>query len=173
MGLVCAFSRIISRAMLQNMQALDGYDLRLLDALQRDGSLSRSDLAQKVGLSESQAARRRQALERAGLIKRYRAELDAGALGFSLTAFVHVKLHGHSKGNAKRFADLVRKTLSILEAHAVTGDFDYLLKARVADLQGLQRLINEVLLAHPTVDRVRSEIVLETLREDQLLELRS
>src|SRR5262249_50717599 len=74
--------------------------------------------------------------------------------------------------NAKRFADLVRKTLSILEAHAVTGDFDYLLKARVADLQGLQRLINDVLLAHPTVDRVRSEIVLETLREDQLLELR-
>ena len=158
--------------MLETMQALDPYDLRLLDALQRDSAMSRAELAAKVGLSESQAARRRQALERAGLIRRYRAELDANALGFSLTAFVHVKLHAHSKGNAKRFADLVKKTLSILEAHAVAGDFDYLLKARVADLHGLQRLINDVLLAHPTVDLVRSEIVLETLREDELLDLR-
>jgi len=158
--------------MLESMQALDSYDLRLLDALQRDSAVSRAKLAGKVGLSESQVARRRQALEQAGLIRRYRAELDASALGFSLTAFIHVKLHGHSKGNATRFADLVRKTLSILEAHAVAGEFDYILKARVADLHGLQRLINDVLLAHPTVDLVRSEIVIETLREDELLELR-
>jgi len=157
--------------MLQNMQLFDRYDLRLLDALQRDSALTRAELAETVGLSESQAARRRHALEKTGLIRRYRAELDAKVLGFSVTAFVHVKLHDHSKGNAKRFADLVRKTLSILEAHAVTGDFDYLLKARVADLEGLQRLISEVLLAHPTVDRVRSEIVLEILRDDQLLVL--
>ena len=158
--------------MLANMQTLDRYDLRLLDALQRDSTMSRAELAEKVGLSESQAARRRQVLERSGLIRRYRAELDSKALGFPLTAFVHVKLHDHSKGNAKRFADLVKKTVSILEGHAVTGDFDYLLKARVADLEGLQRLISDVLLAHPTVDRVRSEIVLETLREDQLLDIR-
>jgi DNA-binding Lrp family transcriptional regulator len=83
-----------------------------------------------------------------------------------------VKLHGHSKGNSKRFADLAGKTVGILEAHAVTGDFDYLLKVRVIDLQCLQRLINDVLLAHSAVDRVRSEIVLETLREDQLLDIR-
>lgn len=154
------------------MQTLDHHDLRLLDLLQRDSAQSRMELADKVGLSESQVARRRLALEEAGLIRRYRAELDARAIGLTVTAFVHVKLHGHSKGNSKRFADLAGKTLGILEAHAVTGDFDYLLKVRVADLQGLQRLINDVLLAHTAVDRVRSEIVLETLREDQLLDIR-
>lgn len=158
--------------MTENMQNLDRYDLRLLDLLQRDSALSRVEIAEKVGLSESQVARRRLALEEAGVIRRYRAELDDRAIGLAVTAFVHVKLHGHSKGNSKRFADLTGKTLGILEAHAVTGDFDYLLKVRVTDLQGLQRLINDVLLAHTAVDRVRSEIVLETLREDQLLDIR-
>ena len=158
--------------MTENMQNLDHHDLRLLDLLQHDSALSRVELADKVGLSESQVARRRLALEEAGLIRRYRAELDARAIGLAVTAFVHVKLHGHSKGNSKRFADLAGKTLGILEAHAVTGDFDYLLKVRVTDLQGLQRLINDVLLAHTAVDRVRSEIVLETLREDQMLDIR-
>jgi DNA-binding Lrp family transcriptional regulator len=81
------------------------------------------------------------------------------------------ELHSHSTGNSG-FAELVRETLGLLEAHAVTGDFDYLLKVRVADLQALQRLISDGLLAHTAVDRVRSEIVLETLREDQLLDLR-
>ena len=157
--------------MTENMQNLDSLDLRLVDMLQRNASLSRAELAEKVGLSESQVARRRQALEQAGVIRRVRAEIDARAVGLTVTAFVHVKLHGHSKGNSRRFAELVRKTLGLLEAHAVTGDFDYLLKVRVADLQALQQLINDVLLAHTAVDRVRSEIVLETLREDQLLDL--
>lgn len=158
--------------MTENMQNLDHHDLRILDLLQRDSALSRLEIADKVGLSESQVARRRLALEEAGLIRRYHAELDARAIGLAVTAFVHVKLHGHSKGNSKRFADLAGKTVGILEAHAVTGDFDYLLKVRVIDLQCLQRLINDVLLAHSAVDRVRSEIVLETLREDQLLDIR-
>ena len=151
---------------------MDEFDRKILGVLQRDSGLSRSELASAVGLSESQVVRRRQALEQAGVIRRYRADLDARALGFAVTAFVHVKLHGHSKGNSKRFAELAGKTLGILEAHAVTGDFDYLLKVRVIDLQGLQLLINDVLLAHTAVDRVRSEIVLETLREDQLLDIR-
>ena len=158
--------------MIGNMQILDSFDLRLIDMLQRNAGLSRAELAEKVGLSESQVARRRQALEQEGIIRRIRAEIDAAAVGLTVTAFVHVKLHGHSKGNSKRFAELVKKTLGLLEAHSVTGDFDYLLKVRVTDLQGLQRLINDVLLAHASVDRVRSEIVLETLREDQLLDLR-
>ena len=152
------------------MQDLDEYDYRLLDALQRDSGLSRAELAERVRLSESQVARRRAVLEQGGFIRRYHAEIDAKATGFSVTAFIHVKLHGHSKGNAQHFAELVQTASGILEAHAVTGDFDYLLKIRVRDLQALQQFIADVLLAHSAVDRVRSEIVLETLREDQLLD---
>lgn len=150
---------------------MDEFDRKVLNSLQRDSALARADFAKEVGLSESQAVRRRQALEQAGLIRRYRADLDARALGFAVTAFVHVKLKGHSDGNARRFRDLVRLTPGILEAHAVTGDFDYLLKVCVADLDGLRDLVNGVLLMHPTVDRVRSEIALEVLRDDHLLAL--
>lgn len=154
-----------------NGQNMDEFDRKILDSLQRDSAVGRSALAEQVGLSESQVARRRQALEQSGVIRRYRADLDARALGFAVTAFVHVKLKGHSDGNARRFRDLVRMTPGILEAHAVTGDFDYLMKVCVADLDALRDLVNGVLLMHQTVDRVRSEIVLEILRDDQLLVL--
>jgi DNA-binding Lrp family transcriptional regulator len=150
---------------------MDEFDRKILDSLQRNSALARADFAAGAGLSESQAVRRRQALEQSGVIRRYRADLDARALGFAVTAFVHVKLKGHSDGNARRFRDLVRLTPGILEAHAVTGDFDYLLKVCVADLDRLRDLVNGVLLMHQTVDRVRSEIVLEILRDDQLLVL--
>jgi DNA-binding Lrp family transcriptional regulator len=150
---------------------MNEFDRKILGVLQRDSALSRSELASAVGLSESQVVRRRQALEQGGVIRRYRADLDARALGFAVTAFVHVKLKGHSDGNARRFRDLVHITPGILEAHALTGDFDYLLKVTVADLDRLRDLVNGVLLMNPTVDRVRSEIALETLRDDQRLVL--
>lgn len=150
---------------------MDEFDRKILDVLQRNSAASRAEFAEAVGLSESQAVRRRQALEQSGVIRRYRADLDAKALGQAVIAFVHVKLKGHSDGNARRFRDLVRLTPGILEAHAVTGDFDYLMKVCVADLDALRDLVNGVLLMHPTVDRVRSEIALEILRDDQLLVL--
>ena len=154
-----------------NKRNMDKFDRKILDSLQRNSAVSRGMLAEQVGLSESQVARRRQALEQSGVIRRYRADLDGRSLGFAVTAFVHVKLKGHSDGNARRFRDLVRMTPGILEAHAVTGDFDYLMKVCVADLDALRDLVNGVLLMHQTVDRVRSEIVLEILRDDQLLVL--
>jgi DNA-binding Lrp family transcriptional regulator len=150
---------------------MDRNDRKLLDELQRNSDRPRLELAEKVGLSDSQVARRRQSLEGSGLIRRYRAELDARKLGFSVTAFVHVKLHNHSKGNSKRFAEMIRHAPGVMEAHAVTGDFDYLLKLAVRDLNALQRVISDTLLAHAAVDRVKSEIVLETLREDAMLDL--
>ena len=72
---------------------------------------------------------------------------------------MHVKLAGHSDGNARHFRDLVNTTKGILEAHALTGDFDYVLKICVRDLDGLRERVNGVLLQHKSVDRVRSEIV--------------
>ena len=94
---------------------MDEFDRKILDALQRDGALGRAELAKKAGLSESQAARRRQALEERGMIRRYRAELDPRALGFTVTAFIHVKLKGHSDGHARRFRDLVRLTPGVFQ----------------------------------------------------------
>lgn len=153
------------------MATLDTIDWRLLDALQKDASLTNGALAEIVGLSASQISRRRQRLEQEGVVTGYRALLDPSAIGLAVTVFIHVALDMHSRDNARRFRDLVRLTPSILEAHALTGEADYLLKVAVGDLRELSRLVNEVLLPHESVARVRSEIVLDTLKEPGLLPL--
>lgn len=153
------------------MPSLDPFDLRLLDALQQDASLTNGMLAEKVGLSASQISRRRQRLEEEGTIRGYRALIEPAAIGLAVTVFIHVALNTHSRDNARRFRDLVRLTPAVLEAHALTGEADYLLKVAVGDLKELSRLVNEILLPHESVARVRSEIALETLKEPGLLPL--
>ena len=148
---------------------LDSFDRRLLAALQQDASRTNAQLGEVVGLSASQISRRRDRLEDQGVIRRYRAELDAARIGIDVVAFVRVTLSAHSGDNARRFRDLVRLTPEILEAHAVTGGTDYLLKLAVTDLKALSKLVGEVLLPHKSVARVQSEIVLETLKDERVL----
>ncbi|MGL4242954.1 MAG: Lrp/AsnC family transcriptional regulator [Beijerinckiaceae bacterium] len=151
---------------------MDELDRRLLVALQENGAQTNQELSDTVGLSPSQVSRRRQALEADGTIAGYGARLDAEKLGFGIRVFIHVALAAHSPDNSRRFADLVRRTPEIMEAHALTGESDYLLKVAVRSLKELSELVNDVLLPHESVDRVRSEIVLETLKESQSLPLR-
>jgi DNA-binding Lrp family transcriptional regulator len=148
---------------------LDAADLKLLSALQDNGALSNQDLADAVRLSPSQCSRRRQRLEQAGVIRRYRADLDPGKLGFGITVFIFVALATHSRNNARRFRDLVATLAMVQETHALTGDSDYLLKVIVTDLRALSALVNDVLLPHEAVERVKSSIVLETLKDDARL----
>lgn len=150
---------------------MDELDRRLLVAIQDDGARTNQELAEAVGLSASQISRRRQQLEAEGLIEGYAARLSAGRLGFGVRAFVHVTLARHSPDNWRRFAELVGRTPEVQEAHALTGEADYLLKVTVRGLADLSALINGVLLPHESVDRVRSEIVLETLKETAALPL--
>ncbi len=150
---------------------MDAFDRKLLAAIQADGARTNQELADQVGLSASQISRRRQQLEVDGLIEGYAARLSAARLGFGVRAFVHVTLARHSPDNSRRFAELVARTPEVQEAHALTGEADYLLKVTVRGLADLSALINAVLLPHESVDRVRSEIVLETLKETAALPL--
>ena len=147
------------------MTELDTLDWRLIDQLQADASQTNAVLAERIGLSASQISRRRLRLEEAGVIRGYRAVVDAASVGLGVIVFIHVALDTHSRDNARRFRDLVRLTPSVLEAHALTGEADYLLKVAVGDLKALSQLVNEVLLPHESVARVRSEIALDTLKE--------
>lgn len=156
---------------MQGSTRLDGLDWKLLDALQQDASLTNGALAERIGLSASQISRRRQRLEQEGVIRGYRALIEPGAIGLGITVFIHVALDTHSRDNARRFRDLVRLTPAILEAHALTGEADYLLKVAVEDLKELSAFVNEILMPHESVSRVRSEIVLDTLKEPGLLPL--
>ena len=147
---------------------IDVFDRRLLAALQSDAARSNADLGAIVGLSASQISRRRERLESAGVIRRYRAEIDPAALGGAITVFVHITLASHSAGNARKLRDLVSATPEILEAHAMTGETDYQFRVAVAGLSELAAFVNERLLCHPAIARVRSEIVLETLKDERV-----
>jgi DNA-binding Lrp family transcriptional regulator len=150
---------------MQDAADVDAFDLKLLAALQANGALTNQDLAARVNLSPSQCSRRRQRLEEAGIIRGYRADLDAARLGFGVTVFIFVALSTHSRANARRFRDLIAGLALVQEAHAMTGDSDYLIKALVPDLKALSAFVNDVLLPHESVERVRSSIVLETLKD--------
>jgi len=158
---------------MQETIMLDALDLRLLAALQEDGRLTNQQAGERIGLSPSQCSRRRLALEAAGLIRGYHAELAAEPLGLKLLVFVQVTLATHSRDNAQRFRELVGRLEEVQEAYAMTGDADYLLKAVVPDLKDLAALVNDVLLPHESVARVRSSIVLERLKESHRLPLKA
>lgn len=148
---------------------MDHFDIKLLDALQRDGRLTNNELAEKVGLSPSQCSRRRSQLEEEGAIRGYHAALEPGALGFGVIAFVQVTLATHSPDNARRFQHLVERVDEVQEAFAVTGEADYLVKMVAPDLPSLATLLNDIFLPHESVAHVRSSIALTTLKDSRLL----
>lgn len=150
---------------------MDNFDLRILDALQRDGRLTNNELAEKVGLSASQCSRRRTQLEAEGIIRAYHASLDPEALGLKVQAFVQVTLATHSPDNARHFQRLIEGVDAVQEAFAVTGEADYLVKMIVEDLPSLARVLNEVFLPHDSVAHVRSSIALTCLKDSRVLPL--
>ncbi|WP_150526322.1 Lrp/AsnC family transcriptional regulator [Roseibium sediminis] len=153
------------------MIALDGFDMKILGALQENAALTNQEVSERIGLSASQISRRRQKLENDGVIRRYRAALDPEALGLTVTAFVGVTLGAHSRENARKFRNMVTAMPEVQEAHTLTGDVDYLLKIVVRDLKALSRIINDELLPQEAVQNVRSSIAMETLKDDNFLPL--
>src|SRR5882672_12341262 len=93
----------------------------ILTALQEDGRLGNEELAKRVNLSASQCSRRRIRLEEQGVLRRYRAEIDAALVGLNITVFTRITLATHTRDNARRFAELVRNLDCVLEAHSLTG----------------------------------------------------
>ncbi len=151
--------------------ALDRFDLGLLAALEEDARFTNQELGDRIGLSASQCSRRGSALEAAGLITGYRAELDSEALGLKVLAYVEVNLATHSAENSERFLSLLTRLDEVQEAYALSGETDYLLKVIVPDLKSLSQLINNALLKHSTVSRISSSIVLERLKTSGRLPL--
>jgi DNA-binding Lrp family transcriptional regulator len=100
------------------------------------------------------------------VIQGYRARLDPGKLGLAVQAFVQVQLARHGAQEGLEFARLLRTRPEITSAWTMTGEADYLLRVYCTDLTALNRLIHEVLLAHPVVARVHSQIVMDQPKAD-------
>ena len=145
---------------------LDAIDTRLLAALQRNAHLTAQELGAVLHLSASQAGRRRQRLEAEGYIEGYRATLDPVKLGLSVQCFVQVHLGTHGPEHSQSFARLLAARPEIVSAWTMTGEADYLLRVYCEDLAGLNRLIHDVLLPHPAIARVHSQIVMDQPKRD-------
>lgn len=156
---------------MREMRAMDAIDKRLLSALQKDAHLTAQDLGDRLNLSPSQAGRRRQKLESDGYIQGYRARLDAERLGLAIQAFVQVQLGTHGAEQSRAFASLVATLPEIVSAWTLTGEADYLLRVYCPDLAALHKLIHDVLLAHASVTRVQSQIVMDQFKQDAPLPL--
>ena len=152
-------------------QTMNATDIKILTALQRDGRLSNQELADQIGLSASQCSRRRAALEQSGIIEGYRAKLSASALGLELVAFVEISLSRHSPELGVALGQLLDSLPEVQEAHALTGDADYLVKLIVPNLKSLSHILNDVLLGHESVLKVKSSVALTTLKDTDELPL--
>lgn len=145
---------------------LDQTDLKLLAALQKDAHLTAQELSDLLHLSASQVGRRRQRLEADGYIESYVARLDARKLGLAVQAFVQVHLGQHGPEHSKSFSQLVNLRPEITSVWTMTGDADYLLRVYCADLPALNMLLHDILLPHPAVARVHSQIVMDQPKRD-------
>jgi DNA-binding Lrp family transcriptional regulator len=150
---------------------LDATDSRLLAEIQADAMVTAQDLGERLNLSPSQAARRRQRLEQEGYVKGYTARLDPARLGLTVQAFVQVQMATHAPEAARSFGSLLSTCPEIISAWTLTGEADYLLRVWCADLPELNRIIHHVLLPHPAVARVQSQIVMDQLKSDAPLPL--
>ena len=146
-------------------RVLDRIDREILRRLQSDGRMPITELAERVGLSVTPCSERVKRLERERYITGYHARLNPHALGQSLLVFVELKLAAKSGAIFDEFKRAVLKLPGILECHLVSGDFDYLIKARIPEMNAYRRLLGDMLLALPGARESRSYIVMEEIRE--------
>jgi Lrp/AsnC family leucine-responsive transcriptional regulator len=153
------------------MDDLDRIDLRILDALQRDGRITNLKLAETVSLSPTAVLARVQRLTREGYILGYEARLNPAKLGAGLLVFVEVLLDRTTPNVFEQFKAAVQAAPQVLECHMVAGGFDYLVKTRVADMADYRRFAGDVLWQLPGVRETRTYAVMEEVKNSSRLPL--
>jgi len=146
------------------MRTIDDLDRKILANLQRDATVPLETLGERVGLSRNACWRRIKALEEDGLIKGRVALLNPEALGLGLTVFILLRTSAHNPGWLDAFARATRAMPEILGAYRMTGDLDYLIRARVRDVADYDRLYRS-LIEKVEMSDVSASFVMEELKE--------
>ena len=139
---------------------LDAIDWKILRELQNEGRITNVELSSRVGISAPPCLRRVRRLEDLGIIRGYRALLNAPALGMDVVAFCLVGLHHQSDAELKAFADRTRNWPIVREAWMVSGESDFLLHCVAGDLATFQSFVIEELTSAPNVDTVRTALTI-------------
>ncbi|MGI4858001.1 MAG: Lrp/AsnC ligand binding domain-containing protein [Janthinobacterium lividum] len=149
----------------KSVRTLDRIDRKILTLLQQDGRMAMKDLAEQVGLSITPCIDRVKRMERDAVITGYYARVDPAQLGASLLVFVEITLD-HKNGNMfEKFRREVMKVPEVLECHLVSGDFDYLIKARIGEMADYRKILGNVLLQLPGAVQSKSYVVMEEVKE--------
>ncbi|SMC47927.1 Lrp/AsnC family transcriptional regulator [Novosphingobium sp. B1] len=147
------------------MSTLDGIDRRLLAELQAEGRVTNVELAQRVGLTAPPCLRRVRALEDAGVIRGYHAELDASKLGFAITVFALVSLKSQAEESLRQFEEHMRTLPEVRECHMLNGEIDFILKIVSRDLQSFQEFLTSKLTPAPNVASVKTSLTIRTAKQ--------
>ncbi len=152
---------------------LDRIDRNILNELQLDGRISNVELSKRVGLSPTPCLERVKRLEKQGYINGYTALVNPHFLGASLLVFVEITLNRDTPDVFDRFNRAVQLLDDIQECHLVSGDFDYLLKTRVADMSAYRKLLSETLLTLPSISDSRTYVVMEEVKQTNRVAINS
>lgn len=143
----------------------DAIDLQILRELQADGRMTNVELAERVGLTAPPCLRRVRALEEAGVIRSYHADLDATKLGYSITVFAMVSLRSQAEVDLQRFENYVATLDEVRECYMLNGEIDFILKVVARDLQSFQSFLTTHLTAAPNVSSVKTSLTIRTAKQ--------
>lgn len=147
------------------MKELNKIDRNILRELQKDGRLSYAELARRVGLTTTPCIERVKRMERDGVLQGYTALVNPKALHAGLVVFVQIRLTRTSQDIFEEFRQAVVQLEEVQECYLVAGNFDYLIKARVADMDSYRKFLGETLLTLPGVLESTSYPVMEQVKE--------
>lgn len=147
---------------------MDQLDKKILAQLQRNSRASLHDIGQAVGLSPTPCWNRIRKMEESGVIEGYTVRLNAQALGLQDTVLIQVTLDSHSDNTLEAFGEMLAAIPEVVEAHLVSGDYDYLLRVVVRDTRDYERFLREKLYHIKGIRHSRSSFVLRTLKTAQL-----
>jgi DNA-binding Lrp family transcriptional regulator len=141
---------------------LDTIDRQILAELQADGRMTNVELAQRVNITAPPCLRRVRALEKAGYLKGYHADLDAKSLGFEVTAFAFVGLSSQAEPDLRAFEEQVRAWPQVRTCHMLSGEVDFILMCVARDLPDFQTFVTEKLTAAKNVASVKTALAIRT-----------
>ena len=147
-------------------QKLDAIDRQILVELQADGRMTNVELAKRVKITAPPCLRRVRALEKAGYIQGYHADLDAAALGFGVTAYAFVGLSSQAESDLRAFEEEVRTWPQVRSCYMLSGEVDFILRCVARDLPEFQAFITERLTAAKNVASVKTALAIRRSKND-------
>lgn len=145
---------------------LDKIDKKILQKLQANGRITNVELAKDVGISAPPCLRRVRALEAAGYIKSYHAQIDPSILGYSVTVFAMVRLESQAEKDLEKFEKHMAKLPMVRECHMLAGDVDFVLRVVARDWDSYQVFLTKELTSTPNVVSVKSSLAIRSIKDE-------